>query len=104
LILNLNEPTRITDTTWIKPQKMVGVWWEMHVNKATWNYSDVNNVKLDGTDWGRLKPNGRHGANTAGYRWKADGGKPHGTCRTPSTPCGTSAFSTGLKSIISGFE
>ena len=68
MILNLNEPTRIADTTWIKPQKMVGVWWEMHVNKATWNYADVNNVKLDGTDWSRLKPNGRHGANTANVK------------------------------------
>jgi hypothetical protein len=68
LILNLNEPTKIADTTWIKPQKMVGVWWEMHVNKATWSYSDVNNVKLDGTDWSRLKPSGRHGANTANVK------------------------------------
>jgi hypothetical protein len=68
LILNLNEPSKITDTGWIKPQKFVGVWWEMHVNKASWNYSDVSNVKLASTDWNKLKPNGRHGANTANVK------------------------------------
>ena len=65
MILNLNEPSKIAETSWIKPQKMVGVWWEMHVGKSSWNYSDVNNVKLDETDWKALKPNGKHGANTA---------------------------------------
>lgn len=39
LILNLNEPTKIQDVSWIKPQKMVGVWWEMHVGKSSWDYS-----------------------------------------------------------------
>lgn len=69
MILNLNEPTKIKDTSWIKPQKFVGVWWEMHVpNKSTWNYSDVGNIKLADTDWKSLKPNGRHGANTANVR------------------------------------
>lgn len=68
LILNLNEPTKIKDTSWIKPQKMVGVWWEMHVNTSTWNYADVNNVKIDETDWKALKPNGKHGANTANVK------------------------------------
>jgi glucan 1,4-alpha-glucosidase len=68
MILNLNEPTKIADTSWIKPQKMVGVWWEMHVNKSSWNFADVNNVKIDGTDWANLKPNGKHGANTANVK------------------------------------
>ncbi|MBS1796338.1 MAG: glycoside hydrolase family 97 protein [Acidobacteria bacterium] len=68
LILNLNEPSKIRDPGWIRPQKMVGVWWEMHVGKASWNYSDVNNVKIDETDWSALKPNGRHGANTANVK------------------------------------
>src|SRR5215204_1028746 len=40
LILNLNEPTKIQDTSWIKPQKMVGVWWEMHVGTGSWNYAE----------------------------------------------------------------
>jgi glucan 1,4-alpha-glucosidase len=68
LVLNLNEPSRIKDTSWIKPQKFVGVWWEMHVGKATWNYSDTGNLKLAGTDWNSLKPNGKHGANTANVK------------------------------------
>jgi hypothetical protein len=68
MILNLNEPTKIKDTSWIKPQKMVGVWWEMHVNKSTWNYSDAGNIILADTDWKSLKPNGKHGANTANVK------------------------------------
>jgi hypothetical protein len=68
LILNLNEPTKLTDTGWIKPQKFVGVWWEMHVNKASWNYADTSNIKLAGTDWNKLKSNGHHGANTANVK------------------------------------
>lgn len=68
MILNLNEPTKIKDTSWIKPQKMVGVWWELHVNRASWNYSDVNNIILAETDWSKMKPNGRHGANTANVK------------------------------------
>ena len=78
LILNLNEPSKIADTGWIKPQKFVGVWWEMHVNKASWNYADVNNIKLAGTDWTRLKPNGRHGANTANVKRYIDFAAKHG--------------------------
>lgn len=68
IILNLNEPSKIKDTSWIKPQKFVGVWWEMHANVATWNYSDTNNSTLKNTDWNALKPNGKHGANTANVK------------------------------------
>ncbi len=68
LVLNLNEPTKIENTSWIKPQKFVGVWWEMHVGRATWNYSDTGNLKLADTDWNALKPNGKHGANTANVK------------------------------------
>jgi hypothetical protein len=39
LILNLNEPSKVTDVSWIKPQKMIGVWWELHVGKSSWDYS-----------------------------------------------------------------
>ncbi len=39
LILNLNEPSKLQDISWIKPQKMIGVWWELHVGKASWDYS-----------------------------------------------------------------
>jgi hypothetical protein len=68
LILNLNEPSKIQDTSWIKPQKFVGVWWEMHVDKSSWNYADASNIKLAGMDWNALKPNGKHGANTANVK------------------------------------
>lgn len=36
LILNLNEPNKIADTSYIRPAKYVGIWWEMHLDKATW--------------------------------------------------------------------
>jgi len=64
LILNLNEPTKFQDTSWIKPTKFVGVWWEMITGKSTWAYSDTSNVQLGVTDFTKLQPNGRHGANT----------------------------------------
>ncbi|MCB9202551.1 MAG: glycoside hydrolase family 97 protein [Flavobacteriales bacterium] len=56
MILNLNEPSKIEDTSWIKPMKYVGVWWEMHVGKSTWEYGKEEN--------GILIPNGKHGATT----------------------------------------
>ena len=66
LILNLNEPCKIEDTSWIHPTKYCGVWWEMIVGKSTWNYTDeYPSVKLDLIDWTKAKPNGRHAANTA---------------------------------------
>ena len=40
LVLNLNEPNKIEDTSWIKPSKYVGIWWEMHLDKATWGTGD----------------------------------------------------------------
>ncbi len=63
LILNLNEPCKIRDTSWIKPVKYMGVWWELITGKNTWNYTDeLPSVKLGETDYSSLKPNGRHGA------------------------------------------
>jgi hypothetical protein len=78
LILNLNEPSKVRDTSWIKPQKFLGIWWEMHVGKSTWNYSDVGNVKLATADWASLKPNGKHGANTAKTKHYIDFASKHG--------------------------
>ena len=64
LILNLNEPCKIEDTSWIHPTKYCGVWWEMIVGKSSWNYTDeFPSVKLDQIDWSKAKPNGRHAAN-----------------------------------------
>ena len=63
LILNLNEPCKIEDTSWIKPVKYMGVWWELITGKNTWNYTDqLPSVKLGETDYSKLQPNGRHGA------------------------------------------
>jgi len=62
LILNLNEPTKYKDVSWIKPVKYIGVWWEYFVaGKSTWAYGKENNVKL-GQDFSKLTPNGKHGA------------------------------------------
>lgn len=65
LILNLNEPSKIDDTSWIRPMKFIGVWWEMQTGKSTWNYS--NNEDMLSAD-GKLIPNGTHGANTANVK------------------------------------
>ena len=66
ITLNLNEPNKIEDTSWIKPMKYVGVWWEMITGKSTWNYTDeFPSVKLGETDFENAQPNGKHGANTA---------------------------------------
>jgi glucan 1,4-alpha-glucosidase len=65
LILNLNEPGKIENTSWIKPMKFVGVWWEMQTGKGGWNYSDASdNVDANGN----LIPNGKHSANTANVK------------------------------------
>ena len=64
LILNLNEPCAIEDTSWIKPVKYVGVWWEMITGKSDWAYTrDVPSVQLGVTDYDNVKPSGRHAAN-----------------------------------------
>ncbi len=61
MILNLNEPSRIKDPSWIKPMKFAGVWWEMQTNKGSWNYTDHPDST---TRDGRPVPNGRHSART----------------------------------------
>ncbi len=65
MILNLNEPAAFTNTSWIKPMKFTGVWWEMQTGKTTWNYSDFPDSA--GSD-GKPIPNGKHGANTANVK------------------------------------
>jgi hypothetical protein len=64
-ILNLNEPSKTENTSWITPMKFVGVWWEYQTGKSTWSYSDY----ADSVDKkGELIPNGRHGANTTNVK------------------------------------
>ena len=65
LILNLNEPCKIEDTSWIHSTKYCGVWWEMIVGKSSWNYTDdLPSIDIYKVDWNHVRPNGRHAANT----------------------------------------
>lgn len=76
---NLNEPCKIDDTSWIKPVKYVGVWWEMITGKSSWSYTnDVPAIQLGVTDYTKLKPNGKHGANTAHVKEYIDFAAQHG--------------------------
>jgi hypothetical protein len=52
LIVNLNEPNKLGDISWFKPTKYMGIWWEMHVGKSQWSYTNNG------------KPHGMHGATT----------------------------------------
>ncbi len=78
LILNLNEPCKYADVSWIKPVKYVGVWWEMITGKSTWAYSDLPSVKLGFTDFSNTQPNGKHAANTAHVKEYIDFASKHG--------------------------
>ena len=79
LVLNLNEPCAIEDTSWIKPMKFIGVWWEMFTgNQKTWAYSDDTLAKPGVTDYTQLKPNGRHPANTENVKRYIDFAAKHG--------------------------
>jgi hypothetical protein len=65
MIYNLNEPSVISDVSWIRPMKYVGVWWEMITGKSSWAYTDdFPSIQLGITDYTKAKPNGKHGANT----------------------------------------
>lgn len=66
---NLNEPSKIEDTSWIKPVKYVGVWWEMITGKSSWSYTnDFPSIKLGETDYSKANPSGTHGATTANVK------------------------------------
>jgi len=79
LILNLNEPCAIEDVSWIHPVKYMGVWWEMITGKSEWSYTyDVPSVQLGKTDYRKLNPHGRHGANTDNVRRYIDFAAAHG--------------------------
>jgi hypothetical protein len=79
LTLNLNEPCKLEDVSWIKPVKYIGVWWEMITGKSTWSYTnDLLSVQLGVTDYTRTKPNGTHGANNEKVRRYIDFAAKHG--------------------------
>lgn len=76
MILNLNEPNVIEDTSWIKPMKYVGIWWEMHVGIATWDYAGSQNAQI--TDASAMKATGKHGATTENTKRYIDFAAKHG--------------------------
>ena len=79
LILNLNEPCKIEDTSWIKPTKFMGVWWEYFTGGgSTWSYTDTKDIVIGHTDYTTLKPHGHHGANTAHVKEYIDFAAKHG--------------------------
>lgn len=78
ITLNLNEPTKYEDTSWIKPVKYIGVWWEMITGKSSWAYSDLTSVKLGLTDYSKVQPNGRHAANNEHVKTYIDFAAEHG--------------------------
>jgi hypothetical protein len=79
MTLNLNEPNQLEDTSWIKPIKYMGVWWEMITGKSSWNYTDdLPSIKLGETDYYKTKPNGKHAANTENVKRYIDFASKHG--------------------------
>lgn len=79
ITLNLNEPCKIEDTSWIKPVKYVGVWWEMITGKSEWSYTyDLPSVQLGVTDYSKVKPHGKHGATTENVKRYIDFAAEHG--------------------------
>src|SRR5699024_4241834 len=79
ITLNLNEPSKIKDTSWIKPVKYIGVWWEMITGKSSWAYTDdLPTVQLGITDYTKVKPNEKHGATTVHVKEYIDFAAEHG--------------------------
>ncbi len=79
LILNLNEPCQLEDTSWIKPVKYIGVWWEMINGKKQWSYTnELPSIQLDNLDYSTVKPHGLHAANNENVRRYIDFAAKHG--------------------------
>ena len=79
MTLNLNEPCKIEDTSWIKPVKYIGVWWDMITGKGSWAYTDeTSGIKLGQTDYNKVQPNGKHSANTENVKRYIDFAAEHG--------------------------
>ena len=79
MTLNLNDPCKIEDTSWIHPVKYIGVWWEMITGKSDWSYTgDYPNIHLGKTDYLHAKPHGRHGATTEKVKRYIDFAAEHG--------------------------
>jgi glucan 1,4-alpha-glucosidase len=74
MILNLNEPNKIGDVSWFKPMKYVGIWWEMHLGKSTWDYESTQDMN----SFTKVKKKrGRHGATTENAKYYIDFAAKH---------------------------
>ena len=79
LILNLNDPCAYEDTSWIKPVKYIGVWWEMIGGGKPWSYTDdIASIKLDTVDYTKAVPHGKHPANNENVKKYIDFAAEHG--------------------------
>jgi hypothetical protein len=79
MTLNLNEPCKIENTSWIKPVKYVGVWWEMITGKSSWAYTeDLPSIQLGVTDYTKVKQSAKHAANTKHVKEYIDFAALHG--------------------------
>ena len=96
LILNLNEPSKIKDPSFIKPMKFVGIWWEMHIGTGSWNYADMSYVDINNTDYSKVKPNGRHSATTENTKRYIDFWPQNTTSRVCWLKAGISAGKIGV--------
>ncbi len=74
LMVNLNEPNKLGDVSWLKPCKYMGIWWEMHIGKSSWDYTDDR----DFNSWEEAEPHGRHGATTENAEYYIDFAAEHG--------------------------
>lgn len=79
ITLNLNEPCKIEDTSWIHPTKYMGVWWEMITNRSQWSYTwDLRSTHIYSDDLTKVKPHGHHGATTENVKKYLDFASEHG--------------------------
>ncbi len=69
ITLNLNEPCKLDDTSWIHPTKYCGVWWEMIVGTKQWSYTnELPSIDLNTVDYSKMTPHGQHGATNENVR------------------------------------
>ena len=79
LILNLNDPCKMDDVSWIHPVKYMGVWWEMISDKMCWSYTnEFPSVQLGVTDYSKATPHNRHAANNENVKRYIDFASKHG--------------------------
>ncbi len=78
LILNLNDPCAYDDTSWIKPVKYVGVWWEMIAGPQEWSYTNAPSVRINNLDYASVECHGKHAANNENVKKYIDFAAEHG--------------------------